>query len=81
MILGNKTKKERRSKEKWPKELIDYQSKYHSLANSWAIPMCHGRTSAKLNPYDSLDAYLNKIYTGAKKMQMSIFRILHMNLF
>lgn len=26
--------------------------------------MCHGRTSAKLNRYDSLDAYLNKVYTG-----------------
>ena len=26
--------------------------------------MCHGRTSAKLNRYDSLDAYLNKLYRG-----------------
>lgn len=67
MILSNKTKKERSSKEEWPNELIDYQSKYHCLANFWVIPMCHGRTSTKLNPYDSLDAYLNKICTGAIK--------------
>ena len=67
MILSNKTKKERSSKEEWPNELIDYQSKYHCLANFGVIPMCHGRTSTKLNPYDSLDAYLNKICTGAIK--------------
>lgn len=67
MILGNKTKKERSSKEEWPNELIDYQPKYHCLANFWVIPMYHGRTSTKLNPYDSLDAYLNKICTGAIK--------------
>lgn len=66
VILGNRTKK-RSSKEEWPKELIDYHSKYHCLVNFWVIPMCHGRTSAKLNGYDSLDAYLNKLYRGAIK--------------
>ena len=64
VILGNRSKKERSPKEEWPKELIDYQSKYHCLANFWVIPMYHGRTSAKLNRYDSLDVYLNKVYTG-----------------
>ena len=29
--------------------------------------MCHGRTSAKLNRYDSLDSYLNKVYSGVIK--------------
>lgn len=67
VILDNKSKNERSPKEAWPKELIDYQSKYHCLANFWVIPMCHGRTSAKLNRYDSLDAYLNKVCTGAIK--------------
>ena len=64
VILGNRSQKERSLKEEWPKELIDYQSKYHCLANFWVIPMCHGRTSAKLNRYDSLDSYLNKVYSG-----------------
>lgn len=63
VIKQKRTKLKRRVS----KELIDYQSKYHCLANFWVIPMCHGRTSAKLNPYDSLDAYLNKICTGAIK--------------
>ncbi len=67
VILDNKSKNERSPKEAWPKELIDYQSKYHCLANFWVIPMCHGRTSAKLNRYDSLDAYLNKVCTGTIK--------------
>ena len=67
VILDNKSKNERSPKEAWPKELIDYQSKYHCLANFWVIPMSHGRTSAKLNRYDSLDAYLNKVCTGAIK--------------
>jgi len=67
VILGNRSKKERSPKEEWPKELIDYQSKYHCLANFWVIPMCHGRTSAKLNRYDSLDSYLNKVYSGVTK--------------
>lgn len=67
VILGNRSQKERSPKEEWPKELIDYQSKYHCLANFWVIPMCHGRTSAKLNRYDSLDSYLNKVYSGVIK--------------
>ena len=67
VILGNRPQKERCPKEEWPKELIDYQSKYHCLANFWVIPMCHRRTSAKLNRYDSLDSYLNKVYSGVIK--------------
>lgn len=56
VILGNKQS----PKEEWPKELIDYESKYHCLANFWVIPMSHGRAlPARLNKnYDSLDAYL-----------------------
>lgn len=74
VILGNKSKNERSPKEEWPKELLEYHSKYHCLANFWVIPMCHGRTSAKLNRYDSLDAYLNKVYTGAIKNADEYFR-------
>ena len=61
VILDNKSKNERSPKEAWPKELIDYQSKYHCLANFWVIPMCHGRKSAKLSWYDSLDYYLEEV--------------------
>lgn len=63
MILGVKSKNEVKStpKGKWPKELIDYQSKYHCLANFWVIPMCHGRSITTHRRYDSLDYYLNEV--------------------
>lgn len=60
-ILGVKSKPENVPVEEWPKELILYHCKYHCLANFWVIPMCHGRRSAKLNRYDSLDLYLDKV--------------------
>ena len=64
VVLGDKSKKYRSPKEKWPEELIEYESKYHCLANFWVIPIRHGRRSAKLNRYDSLDEYLNKVHKG-----------------
>jgi hypothetical protein len=64
VILGDGSQEYRSPKEKWPEELIEYESKYHCLANFWVIPKCHGRNSPKLNKYDSLDAYLNKVRTG-----------------
>lgn len=74
VILGNKSKKERSPEEEWPKELRDYKKKYHCLANFWVIPMCHGRTSRKLNYYDSLDEYLNKVYIGDIKNPDEYFK-------
>jgi len=67
VILGDKSKKYRSPKEKWPEELVEYESKYHCLANFWVIPMRHGRRSAKLNRYDSLDVYLSKVHAGVIK--------------
>lgn len=64
VILGDKSKEYRSPKEKWPEELVEYKSKYHCLANFWVIPKSHGRNSKKLNYYDSLDEYLNKVRTG-----------------
>lgn len=61
IILGNKSKSNRSPIKEWPEELIDYHSKYHCLANFWIIPMCHGRKSAKLSWYDSLDYYLEEV--------------------
>lgn len=61
VILGDRCKDCRSPKEMWPEELIDYHSKYHCLANFWIIPMCHGRKSAKLSWYDSLDYYLEEV--------------------
>ncbi|MGT2715886.1 hypothetical protein [Streptococcus respiraculi] len=61
VILGDKSKNNRSPIGEWPRELIDYHSKYHCLANFWIIPMCHGRKSAKLSLYDSLDYYLKKV--------------------
>ena len=67
VILGDKSKEYRSPKEKWPEELVEYKSKYHCLANFWVIPMRHGRRSAKLNRYDSLDIYLSKVHAGVIK--------------
>ena len=62
VILDNESKSKRSPKEKWLDKLIDYYCQYHCLANFWVIPMCHGRSlPAKLNRYDSLDAYLNRV--------------------
>ena len=65
VILGDKSQNCRSPKEKWPEELIEYESKYHCLANFWVIPMCHGRRITEFRSYDSLDEYLNKVRTGA----------------
>lgn len=41
--------------------LKKYHGQYHCLANFWLIPFVHGRKSAKLSRYDSLDMYLYRI--------------------
>lgn len=61
IILNDKSKKFRSPIEKWPQALVEYHSRYHCLVNFWIIPMRHGRKSAKLSKYDSLDCYLNKV--------------------
>ena len=62
IILGDKSKNDRSPIDnKWPTELVEYYSKYHCLANFWVIPMRHGRKSAKLSKYDSMDYYLEKV--------------------
>lgn len=71
VILDNKP--DNVPQESWPKKLIDYYSRYHCLANFWVIPMRHGIMSAKLNPYDSLDYYLNEVFTGNIKNEDDYF--------
>lgn len=61
IILKDESKDVRTAINQWPPELRTYHSKYHCLANCWLIPMRHGRTSAKLSKYDSLDYYLSKV--------------------
>lgn len=61
IILNDASKKVRSPIEKWPPELVEYYSRYHCLANFWIIPMRHGRKSAKLSRYDSVDYYLTRV--------------------
>ncbi len=61
IILGDLSKDNRSPKDKWPPELLDYSKRYHCLANFWIIPMNHGRRSAKLSMYDSVDYYLYRV--------------------
>lgn len=58
---AGKSVKQRTEKEKWPLFLQEYHNQYHCLANFWVLPMCIGRRSAKLNKYDSIDIFLNKL--------------------
>ena len=55
------TKAERTDEKEWPAYLQYYYGHYHCLANFWLIPMSMGRTSKKLNGYDSVDLFLNKL--------------------
>lgn len=56
---AGKSKKFRALESSWPKELQDYKRQYHCLANFWVLPMCIGRTSMKLNHFDSMDIFLD----------------------
>lgn len=58
---AGKTTKQRTISEEWPEDLQKYYDSYHCLANFWLIPMCIGRTSKKLNYYDSMDIFLGNI--------------------
>lgn len=53
--------KQRTEKKVWPLFLREYHNQYHCLANFWILPMCIGRTGAKLNKFDSVDIFLNKL--------------------
>lgn len=53
------TKAARTEESKWPEFLKKFYKQYHCLANFWVLPMCIGRSSAKLNRYDSTDMFLN----------------------
>lgn len=61
IILGDVSKDYRSPKDRWHPKLTDYGRKYHCLANFWVIPMKHGRRSAKLSRYDSMDYYLYRV--------------------
>lgn len=61
IILNDASKRVRSPIEKWPPELVEYHLRYHCLANFWIIPMRHGRKSAKLSKYDSVDYYLTRV--------------------
>ena len=60
-VILDETNKTRSNQDKWPDYLIEYEKRYHCLANFWVIPMRHGRRSAKLGRYDSFDFYLEKL--------------------
>lgn len=56
-----KSQKQRRPYAEWPNFLKEYYYKYHCLANFWILPMRIGRRSMKLNKYDSVDIFLNRL--------------------
>lgn len=68
MIL-DETNKTRSNQDKWADYLIEYEKRYHCLANFWVIPMRHGRRSAKLGRYDSFDFYLEKLQDEYNEFQ------------
>ena len=53
-VILDETNKTRSNQDKGPDYLIEYEKRYHCLANFWVIPMRHGRRSAKLGRYDCL---------------------------
>ena len=53
-INAGKSMAKRTPLEEWPEYLKDYRIRYHCLANFWILPMDIGRTSRKLNKYDSM---------------------------
>ncbi|MBU5488535.1 hypothetical protein KQI77_10385 [Clostridium sp. MSJ-8] len=61
VTAAGKTVKARTDEEKWPKWLREYKNYYHCLANFWILPTCIGRRSLKLNYYDSMDIFLEKL--------------------
>lgn len=66
-----KTIEERKgtSREEWPKNLTEYVKQYHCLANFWILPLCIGRTGKKLNYYDSMDIFLDKLNKDYKVLE------------
>lgn len=60
-ILCDSDKGHRAPEDKWTTILKNYYLLYHSLANFWLLPMRIGRMSAKLNKYDSVDLFLNRL--------------------
>lgn len=60
---AGKSKKHRTPKDNWPEDLQNYKTIYHCLANFWILPMCLGRTSMKLNRFDSMDIFLSILET------------------
>lgn len=68
--------KARTNKNTWPLWLQEYKKQYHCLANFWLLPKRIGRTSKKLNYYDSMDIFVNKIskdYDGTLIQDVSYF--------
>lgn len=57
---GNATKL-RTATDECPKFLRKYSNDYHCLANFWILPMPLGRRGKKLNYFDSIDVFLNKL--------------------
>lgn len=55
------SKSKRTDKKFWDEDLQKYYNNYHCLANFWIIPSYLGRRSAKLNKFDSVDIFLNRI--------------------
>lgn len=68
---AGKTIKERKqtNKENWPDRLKTYEKQYHCLANFWILPFCIGRTGKKLNYYDSMDIFLEKLNSDYKILE------------
>lgn len=61
LILEDRDSRHRSPMSKWPDPLVAFHKAYRCLANYWLLPMRLGRTSPKLNRYDSMDLFLNRL--------------------
>lgn len=69
IILGDADSKHRSPKSEWPAELLRFHDRFQSLANYWLIPMRFGRTGTKLNKYDSVDLFLDRLRQDFSQFQ------------
>lgn len=61
IVLGDVDSKHRSPESKWPEDLRLFHRRFSSLANYWLLPMRLGRTGTKLNRYDSVDLFLDRL--------------------
>lgn len=69
IVLGDVDSKHRSPKSEWPEDLRIFHRRFSSLANYWLLPMRLGRTGTKLNRYDSVDLFLDRLKSEFPQLQ------------